>query len=93
MRERQGGMYSIVSYFLAKNVAEVMLQAVYPVIFSVIVYWMVGYSPTPQQFFIFLGFMELCMFTANSVALVISVRNKRRNKSKEKVLIEQTGFG
>jgi hypothetical protein len=51
----------------------VVLQVAYPVLFSVIVYWMVGLQPTAGQFFIFLGFMELCMFTANSVALLISV--------------------
>ncbi len=72
LRERMAGMYPVSAYFLAKNAAEVVLQVAYPVLFSCIVYWMVGFRPTAAAFFIFVGMMELCLFTANSVALLIS---------------------
>jgi energy-coupling factor transporter ATP-binding protein EcfA2 len=72
-RELMAGMYPVSAYFAAKNAAEVVLQICFPVLFSVIVYWMVGLQATAGQFFIFLGFMELGMFAANSVALLISV--------------------
>jgi ATP-binding cassette subfamily G (WHITE) protein 2 len=71
-RERMAGMYPVSAYFVAKNLAEVVLQVWYPLVFSLIVYWMVGLQPTARQFFIFLGFMELCMFMANSAALLIA---------------------
>lgn len=72
VRERLAGMYPCSAYFIAKCVSEVVFQFVYPLLFSCIVYWMIGFRPTASAFFIFLGFMELCVFASNSVALLIS---------------------
>jgi ATP-binding cassette subfamily G (WHITE) protein 2 len=72
MRERLAGMYPASAYFLAKIATEIIFQFAYPLIFSCIVYWMIGLKATAGGFFIFLLFMELCMFSANSVALLIS---------------------
>jgi hypothetical protein len=63
------GMCAVSAYFSATNVAEVMLQIFSPSLHLAVVYWMVGVQSSAGQFFIFLGFMELGMFTANSVAL------------------------
>jgi hypothetical protein len=60
------------AYFVAKCITEVLLQLVYPVIFSCIVYFLIGYRLEAGAFFVFLGFLELCFFCANSVALLIS---------------------
>jgi ABC-type multidrug transport system ATPase subunit/ABC-type multidrug transport system permease subunit len=73
MRERLANWYGASAYVLAKASTELIFQSVYPLLFSCIVYFLMGMQATPGQFFIFLGFMELCMFTANSVALLISV--------------------
>jgi ATP-binding cassette subfamily G (WHITE) protein 2 len=72
MRERLAGMYPASAYFLAKCATEFVFQFIYPLLFSVIVYWMIGLATAPGPFFIFLAFMELCMFSANSVALLVS---------------------
>ncbi len=73
MRERLADWYGAGAYVLAKASTELVFQAIYPLLFSCIVYFLMGLQHTAAQFFIFLGFMELCMFTANSVALLISV--------------------
>ncbi len=72
MRERQAGWYGVSAYVMAKATTEVVFQAVYPIIFSCIVYFLIGYQVSAGHFFIFLGLLELCMFTANSVALLVS---------------------
>ncbi|KAL3083748.1 hypothetical protein niasHT_036741 [Heterodera trifolii] len=40
MREHSSNLYRVDTYFLAKNLAELVQYVVYPVIFSSIVYWM-----------------------------------------------------
>lgn len=70
MRERMSGMYYSSAYFLAKVVTEVVMQCVHPILFSCIVYFLIGLRPTATAFFTFLGFMELTFFTANSIAMV-----------------------
>lgn len=72
VRERLAGMYYSSAYFVAKCVTEVVTQLVHPLLFSCIVYFLIGLRATPEAFFTFLGFMELCFFSANSVAMLIS---------------------
>lgn len=72
VRERLAGMYPCSAYFIAKCASEVVFQCAYPLLFSCVVYWMIGLRPTASAFFTFLGFMELCVFASNSVALLIS---------------------
>jgi len=72
LRERAAGSYFVSAYYMAKVVAETILQITSPVIFSVIVYWLVGFQYSAAKFFIFTSFMVLCSLTATSVALFIS---------------------
>jgi ATP-binding cassette subfamily G (WHITE) protein 2 len=72
MRERHAGMYYSSAYFMAKFITEVAMQFLYPILFSCIVYFLIGFRLSASAFFTFLGFLELCLFTANSIAMLIS---------------------
>ncbi|KAI9144775.1 P-loop containing nucleoside triphosphate hydrolase protein [Paraphysoderma sedebokerense] len=72
LRERAAGTYQASSYFLAKNLAEAIMQLICPIVFSVIVYFMVGLQASFDKFIIFMTFMVLCSFAATSLALAIS---------------------
>lgn len=72
LRERAAGTYQVSAYFLAKNVADALIQLPGPIIFSCIVYWMVGLQADAGKFFIFLAFMVLTSMTSTSLALMVS---------------------
>jgi ATP-binding cassette subfamily G (WHITE) protein 2 len=72
LRERAAGSYYVSAYYMAKIVAETFLQFTSPVIFSAIVYWLVGFQYSAAKFFIFASFMVLCSLAATSIALFIS---------------------
>jgi ATP-binding cassette subfamily G (WHITE) protein 2 len=42
LRERAAGSYKVSAYFLSKILAEGVIQVVYPIIFALIVYWLIG---------------------------------------------------
>lgn len=60
LRERAAGTYYASAYFMAKITAETATQLPIPIIFSAIVYWLVGLQPTASKFVIFTAFMMLC---------------------------------
>lgn len=72
LRERAAGSYYVSAYFLAKTLAETIFQTIVPVLFSSVVYFLIGYQPLPGKFFIFLAFMCLCNAAAVSLATAVS---------------------
>lgn len=52
--------------------AEMVVQTIFPLLFSCIVYFLVGLQADAGKFFIFVIFMELCSLTATSMALMVS---------------------
>jgi ABC-type multidrug transport system ATPase subunit/ABC-type transport system involved in multi-copper enzyme maturation permease subunit len=72
LRERAAGSYYVSAYYIAKIAAETLLQFTSPVIFSAIVYWLVGLQYSVAKFFVFASFMVLCSLAATSIALFIS---------------------
>ena len=60
LRERAAGTYYASAYFMAKIAAETATQLPIPIVFSAIVYWLVGLQPDASKFFIFAAFMVLC---------------------------------
>lgn len=72
LRERAAGTYNSSAYFMAKIVADTAVQIFMPIIFSCIVYWLVGLQHDASKFFIFMSFMILCALTATSIALCVS---------------------
>lgn len=72
LRERAAGTYHVSAYFLAKNLVDTAIQLLGPILFSIIVYFMVGFQMTVSKFFIFMVFMVLSSLTATSLALAVS---------------------
>lgn len=60
LRERAAGTYYASAYFMAKITSDTAVQLPVPVIFSAIVYFMIGLQPSAAHFFVFAGFMVLC---------------------------------
>ena len=72
LRERAAGTYQVSAYFMAKNVVDTIIQLPGPILFSCIVYWMIGLQADVGKFFVFMAFMVLTSLTATSVALMVS---------------------
>lgn len=51
MREHHNGMYRTDVYFLCKTIAEIPIFLVIPVLFTSIMYFLVGLNPEPSRFF------------------------------------------
>ncbi|CAM2701767.1 unnamed protein product [Rotaria socialis] len=81
LRERASGTYFASAYFIAKIVAETLIQIPVPIIFSSIVYFLIGYQATVGKFFIFALFMLLCSLAATSLALMVSAICKTTDMS------------
>jgi ABC-type multidrug transport system permease subunit len=60
------------AYFLGKSVVEVPLDLVYPFFFSVYIYWMLNLNPEASRFILFLVFVGITVFTAQSIGLFIA---------------------
>jgi hypothetical protein len=68
LRERASGAYFVSAYFAAKTVVDVLTQLWGPCLFTVIVYFMIGYQMVASKFFIYMGFMMLDAICALSLA-------------------------
>jgi len=72
LRERGSKTYRVSSYYLAKSLAEIPHQLVFPTLFLLIAYWIIGFYDTPGCFFTFLLILILMALTAQALGLVIS---------------------
>eukprot|EP00092_Neocalanus_flemingeri_P039888 GFUD01043444.1.p1 GENE.GFUD01043444.1~~GFUD01043444.1.p1 ORF type:complete len:655 (-),score=143.96 GFUD01043444.1:27-1697(-) len=72
LREHFNGMYRTDVYFLTKQLAELPLFLITPVIFVGIMYYMVGLNPLIERFLIALGILELLTQVVVSFGYLIS---------------------
>ncbi|OMH80189.1 ATP-binding cassette sub-family G member 2 [Zancudomyces culisetae] len=72
IREHSNRAYFVTPYFFAKLLVEFPLQVVSPVIFATISFFMVGYTRTVEQFFIYLLTCLLMSLTGFSMGFFIS---------------------
>uniref|UniRef100_A0A1B6ICC2 Protein white n=1 Tax=Homalodisca liturata TaxID=320908 RepID=A0A1B6ICC2_9HEMI len=72
MREHYNGMYRTDVYFLCKTLAEVPIFLVIPVLFTCIMYYMVGLNPDPSRFFQSIVIITLVSNVATSFGYFIS---------------------
>ncbi len=68
LRERQAGTYKVSSYFAAKSLMDSLSQLWPPILFSVIVYPLIGYQMTVKKFVIYTMFMCLDCMAATTMA-------------------------
>lgn len=71
-REHQSGMYRVISYFLAKNLAEIPIFVITPVIFTTVTYFLIGLSLEAESFFITLAIILLVSLVAVSVGYMVA---------------------
>lgn len=71
-RERACNSYSVLSYYIAKQMAELPMQIALPVIFSSIVYWTTGLQADFWKFGVFLTTIFACSMVANSLGLFLA---------------------
>jgi len=71
-REHYGGMYRVDTYFIAKQLVDLPLYLVEPVILTSILYWMVGLNPDVLRFFIACGIILLVTQVVLSVGYFLS---------------------
>ena len=70
-KERASGSYRLSAYFWAKSFAEAPLRLVFPTLYQVIAYWMVGVRDDAGVFFGFVAFQLLAVLTAESIGFWI----------------------
>lgn len=72
-RERAANTYRTSSYFLSKTVTDIPKTLFFNTLFSIILYWMVGLRASAGAFFFFILILFLVSFTAESLALAVSI--------------------
>jgi len=72
MRERASKMYRVLPYYLMKSIVELPGQIFFPILTSVIIYWMIGLNPIVSHFFIFVLIIVLASLSAISLGICIS---------------------
>jgi ABC-type multidrug transport system ATPase subunit len=70
-RERRTDMYSTGAYFVSKFASEFFFNSLVPLIFCLIVYFLVGLKDTAEAFFIFYAANLLMSHAAQSTGLLI----------------------
>jgi ABC-type multidrug transport system ATPase subunit/ABC-type multidrug transport system permease subunit len=72
-KERQDGMYSAAAWLLAKTVVLAPIEGLFSLLFACISYFMIGFDPQPEKFFIFFGILWLFQLVAESIGLFFAV--------------------
>jgi ATP-binding cassette subfamily G (WHITE) protein 2 len=73
LRDRNAGIYHALPYYAAKVTVELALRAPYPILFSIIVYWLLGLEADAGKWFFFAFTMWLVNVAAFSLAMSVSV--------------------
>ncbi|KAJ2696187.1 hypothetical protein H4R19_005768, partial [Coemansia spiralis] len=55
LRESQGGYYGLPAYFLSKNIIQLPIQIVMPIVYASISYWLLGLRHDAAKFFLFVA--------------------------------------
>lgn len=71
-RETAQGMFSVQAWFTARTLVTWPMEIIQTFIFTVIMYWMVGYVAKASNFFIFVAAYGLFMLCAESVGVLAS---------------------
>lgn len=72
LRERSAGTYYVSSYFMAKTAKDFLTNLWQPILFTCIVYFLIGYQVRADKFFIYMLFMTLDTFAATSLATAVT---------------------
>lgn len=71
LKEESSRLYTVFPYFLSRNLIEIPYLILTPLLFNLIIYWMVGLANTAEQFFIFYLISFFINFAGNSLGLLL----------------------
>lgn len=71
LKEEGSKLYTTTAYFISRNVIEIPYSIIFPLLQSLIMYWFVGLSSTPEQFFTFYLICYLTGFAGMSMGLML----------------------
>ena len=54
IREHSAGSYQMSAYFVARTIADLSVQLISPVVFSIVIYPLVGYQAEASNFFLYM---------------------------------------
>lgn len=77
LREHNGGLYHVLTWYLAKNLSELPFQLLFPMIFLLPAYFMVGFGNDAEVFFTFYLFITLVSSSATALGYMVSCLAKR----------------
>ena len=77
-KELGAGTYRLISYFSAKTLVSVPFETGVAIIFSVIVYNMIGFQASAAKFFLFMATLVLVNLTSDMVGFICGVLTKAR---------------
>lgn len=72
LKEQGNKMYSVFSYFLSRNLVELPLLIIGPLLNALIVYWMIDLHPGGSYWWLFFLVSFLCSLAGNSFGLLCS---------------------
>eukprot|EP00128_Syssomonas_multiformis_P012306 Colp12_sorted_trinity150504_noHs@9986 len=72
LRERASGTYRVSPYFVGKIISELPRTLFFTMLFTIIMYWMVGLRATASAFFLFWAIQLLTVSITESMTLCIS---------------------
>lgn len=76
-REHDGGIYHALTWYLAKNVSELPLQVLFPLLFLLPTYFMIGFDGDAEMFMSFSLFMVLVTSTSTAIGYMVSCASRR----------------
>ena len=71
VKEVNSKLYSVLTFFLSRNMIEMPLLLITPMIQSIIMYWMVGLTNNASNFFSFYLTLFAISFAGSSIGLII----------------------
>ena len=72
-KEIKSGQYRLSSFFLAKTLVGIPFETVIAVIFTVIIYYMIGFQSQPIKWFIFAVTLVLVNLISEMVGFILGV--------------------
>lgn len=71
LKEQSSKLYSVFPYFISRNIIELPIQVIVPLINSLIVFWMIDFKSSAGRFFMFFFISFLCGLAGNSFGLLV----------------------
>ena len=86
-KEVKSGQYRLLSYFLAKTAVSVPFESAIAVVFTVIIYNMIGFQAVASKYFIFMVTLVLVNLISEMVGFIGGVITKVRARTRPATLI------